>query len=444
MQPETPQSPKPFSAMLRRIWNAMRRRPFTKLAALLIAFVFWAIVIASDQSLIREKTIANVPVTITGQETLRSRSLIVMDDLTSGTITVKLRAEVRQGDYDSTDASTFTPRLELASQISHAGPDQRVYFTAPESSAGTVIAFEPDSILVNVEEYTTRNRIPVIVEYEGELSTPLWFSTPMPDPWQVTVSGPKSYVDQVRRAVVKLPLGSLSATRTDDSVVGLIELQDDNQNAVTSPMLRITSDSVNIDSARIDLSVYPMRDIPVNVESLVSGIPAHGYEISDVRVTPAEIAVAAETEVLSEIEALFASSSVSVEDLSESLSAAVQLRSPSGIEHIASTEVTVEVDIVPADHVHVYNNLPVTVLGLDPGLTAKLSHSEMDAIIRGKYDQVQGLKASDVSLFVSAAGLEAGVHLLDVECIVNGTEQYEFEPELPQITVTLTESIAGS
>lgn len=442
-QPDSPQKNSTFKAVMRRLWDILRKNPLYKLLALLLAFVFWAILLSSDPTLLVERTILNAPVTVTGQDTLRnSRGLIVMDDLTSGTITVKMRVEVRQEHYDRATVDNFTPRLELASQIAYAGSEQRVYFTAQPSIYGNVLSFEPEYITLDVEEYISRSRVPVVVEQTGEPQEPLWVEPPIADPAQVSVSGPKSLVDQVRRAVVKLPLNSLSAARVQDSVSSTIELQDIDGNPIVSPHIRVASDSIAVSDARIDVSVYPVREIPVSAEGLVVGEPGHGYRLDRVELTPPGVAVAANAEILDALDALFAASPVDISDKTDTVTTSVSLRPVSGIAHIAAEEVTVEAFIVPAEHVHVYNDLPVIVVGLAPTLSAGLSHAEMDLVVRGDYDKVQGLAQSDITLYVDATGLEQGTHTLPVQCIVNGTDAFEFEPERPEVVLTLSSADA--
>lgn len=438
MQPESPQNEHIIKSLLTRIWNALYRRPFMKLSAVLIAIVFWAVVIASDPNLMREKTILNAPVTVTGQD-LRSKGLIVMDDLTSGTITVKMRVEVKQADYANASAETITPRLDLSSQITQVGK-QRVYFSLAPNAMGKALSFEPEYVELEVEPLIPRSRVPVVVEPTGESATPLWYSTPIADPQQVAISGPKSFVDQVQRAVVKLPLSSLSASRTHDSISALLELQDASGNPISSPLIRVTNDSITVDSVRIDMDVYPVRDIPVQVDSAVTGTPAHGYILTDVRVVPDSVAIAAPQDVLDELDTLYVSTPLDISGLTESTTATATLRAVTGTVHTTLKDVTIEADIQPATHVHTYINLPVSVVNLDPTFTAKLSHAEMDVFIQGDYDQVQGLRAGDITLYVDAAGLGEGVHMPDVLCVINGTDAFHYEPELPKVTLTLKQN----
>ncbi len=436
MQPEVPQNEKTAWIDVKRMLGSIRRRPFMKLSALLIAFVFWAVLIASDPALTREKTILNVPVQIAGVDALRTKGFIVMEDLTSEPITVKMRVEVRQSEYDQAGAQTFSPRIDLSSQISAPGP-QRVKITA----SGTVLSIEPEYIDVTVEPYTIR-RIPVNVERVGESAQPLWIDAPTPDPSLLTVSGPKSIVDRILRAVVPLPMDSLSTERPDDTLSNAFELKDKDGNTVSSPLLRITNESIAIDAVSIHVNVYPAREIPVSADSAVTGTPAHGYRLGEVRITPDTVLIAAEQDVLDSIDMLHVLDPLDISGDSVRQGGDARLRTVSGVVHSSVNQVFIEADIVPATHVHTYVNLPVTVMGLSPELSARLSYDVMDAVISGPYASVEGLTADAIHLSVDATGLSEGVHLLDVRCSVNGTETYSFEPEFPRLTLTLTKTAA--
>lgn len=440
MQPQTTKSKpeKPFRTQLKRMWNALTRHPFMKLGALLLAFVFWAVVIASDQSLIREKTISNASVTIVGQDSLRNnKNLIVTSDLTSAPISVKMRVEVKQADYERASAENFSPRLDLG-QITSAGTHQ-VKFTAAYQSLGTVVSFEPESYEVVVEEYSSRTRIPVVVEYTGESEVPLWTSKPTLDPDQVMVSGPKSLVDRVRSAVVTLPLSSLSPERPYESISSLLELRDADGNAVSSPLLRITiGESVSVDSAVIAVNVYPMVEVPVSVESAVIGTPAHGYTLGEIRITPATVLVAADQEVLDTLDTLHVTTPIDISGDSVSQVATSTLRGVSGLANMTVGDVIIEADIIPATHVHTYNDIPIAVMNVGAGLAYVLSDSAMSVIVSGDYDSVESLDTDSLHLVVDAKGLSAGEHTVDVTLIADGTDTYAYTLEMPQINLTLT------
>ncbi|MCL1965436.1 MAG: CdaR family protein [Firmicutes bacterium] len=434
MQSQAPTTNTNFWSQLKRALYTVRRRPFMKLSALLLAFFFWAVVIASDPSLIREKTFT-AAVAVQGVETLRSRGYIVMQDLTSEPLTVKMRVGIKQVDYERATAAAFAPRLDLAQQITGAGK-QLVKVSAAYESIGSVLSFEPEYFEVDVEPYVT-NRVPVVIELAGQCASPIWIGTPLAEPSAVSVSGPKSIVDKIRRAVAELPMNSLTLDRPEDHLTAVIELRDAGDNRVSSPLLRVTNESIVLDSVRIDVTVYPMKEIPVSVETAVVGTPAHGYALGDVRVTPESVRIAASAEVLGGLEVLHVSAPVDVTGQSKEQIASSALRNVTGFPYSSADSVVIEAGIQPATHVHTYIDLPVTVMDVAPGLSARLSQNAMSAVLSGAYQDVESLSAGDIHLYVEATGLSEGVYTVEVKCRVDGTEAYEFEPEFPRLTLTL-------
>lgn len=440
MIPQTPEQQKPqkpWRELLERVTTVLRRRSLTKLAAVVLAIVFWGVVIASDPDLKMEKTFSNAPVSVQGLENLRSRGYTVIQDLSSTPITVKMKAEVTQSNYDRATVSSFSPRLDLA-QITEEGP-QKVYFSSAYSTYGEVISFEPEYIEVDVEAYSTRSRIPVVVRQTGEAKEDLWVAYTLAEPSQITVSGPKSLVDQVRRAVVDLPMESLSASLEENTISGILELQDANGEPIDMTQLRVTSESVEVDSIRVDVQAYPMRQIPVSLSTAVTGTPAHGYELGEVRIVPESVWVAADTDTLSSLETLHVSIPADVDDEKETVSAESSLRTIAGARYISGQTVLIEAEIQPAEHIHTYTGVTVDVFGLSQGLSGRLSRTMMSVVITGDYDQVARLKAGDIHLFVDAEGLEEGVHTLPVQCRVDGTESFDFLAEMERLTLTITQ-----
>lgn len=440
MQTDIRQNPKKPTDRLKRALEGLLRRPFLRLSALFIAIVFWAVVIASDPARMIEKTISASSVAIYGMDALKNRGLTVTSDLTSKPIQVKMRVEVKQINYDAATAESFLPRLDLSQQVTAPGR-QTVRFSAGNTSIGTVLSFEPESIEIDVEPYTPRKLVPVVVELTGEAAEPLWVATPSSDPAQIVISGPKSVVDTVKRAVVSLDRALLSTSRPNDSLTEKFELVDADGNTVRTDLLSVSSDSIAIDSVTVDVDVYPMREIPIATGTAVVGTPAHGYALSEVRVTPGTVLVAADQETLRLIDALHIASPVDITDMNATEIVSSALQGASDFRYVSAPEVLVEAEIVPAVHVHTYAGLKISVMGLSPDYSAKLSHERTDCVLSGSYLDLEGLSAADIHLYVDAAGLGEGKHTLPVLCRVDGVHTFDYIAAAPEITVTLSKTI---
>lgn len=434
MQAPVPETQKKADSRMKLIWKRVRRHPFLKLTAVLIAILFWMIVIASDPTLERQKEMT-ATVSVTGADTLRSRGYVVTDDLTSSPITVNITAKVTQGNYDRATAASFSPRLDL-SLITSDG-QQEVSFSAGYSTYGEIQSFEPKSMTVNVERYITRSRVPVVVRVTGEMPQGLWRSATSCDPNLVSVSGPASLVEQVRRAVVELPLEGLSADMEDCQVTSPVTLETADGQTISSPLIRITFESVTVDSASIECSVLPTRSVAVDAASAITGIPAHGYEVGEIRVSPETVTVADSAEALKNLEAMFVQSPVDVTGATEDLLVTVPLAGATAHSYCSAREVAVSVTIRPATHTHTYNDLPVQVENLGPGLKAALSRAKLGAVLSGAYQDMESLKAANIHLYVDAQGLAAGVYNVEVQCRVDGAESYDFTPQQQTLTLTI-------
>ena len=434
MQAPVPETQKKADSRMKLIWKRVRRHPFLKLTAVLIAILFWMIVIASDPTLERQKEMT-ATVSVTGADTLRSRGYVVTDDLTSSPITVNITARVTQGNYDRATAASFSPRLDL-SQITSDG-QQEVSFSAGYSTYGEIQSFEPKSMTVNVERYITRSRVPVVVRVTGEMPQGLWRSATSCDPNLVSVSGPASLVEQVRRAVVELPLEGLSADMEDCQVTSPVTLETADGQTISSPLIRITFESVTVDSASIECSVLPTRSVAVDAASAITGTPAHGYEVGEIRVSPETVTVADSAEALKNLEAMFVQSPVDVTGATEDLLVTVPLAGATAHSYCSAREVAVSVTIRPATHTHTYNDLPVQVENLGPGLKAALSRAKLGAVLSGAYQDMESLKAANIHLYVDAQGLAAGVYNVEVQCRVDGAESYDFTPQQQTLTLTI-------
>ena len=95
-----PEGRGPFLKLRRMIAGVAASKPFLITVSALAAIVCWSALVASDGTLTRQKTFANVAVTVTGEAALKSRGYIVMDDILEKVPAVKMTVEVTQAYVD--------------------------------------------------------------------------------------------------------------------------------------------------------------------------------------------------------------------------------------------------------------------------------------------------------------------------------------------------------
>ena len=430
-KPDAPRGP--FRELRRAISRILGSRAFLRALSLLTAVVFWSILVASDGTLTREKTFQNVAVSVTGESTLKSRGYIVMDDLDSLISGVKLTVEVTQSNYSRVSGTSYNPHIDLT-QVT--GEGENVLNVAFSSQLyGPVVSCEPSSVRVNVERYITR-RVPVVLETSGGLPG-YYLDSAKTDPTMLSVSGPQSLVSQVARAVASIDVSLLSGERRSDRNSVQIRLQDAAGNTVESDLIEITNQTVLTDTVVVETELVPMREVPLEVESLVTGEPAEGYELLEVTVSQESLLIAAADEVLDAITVLTTDQPLSIEGATQDVTGTVRLRRPTGIENTVPYDVTVTARIGEMTAQRTLRQVQVEVDGLDDSLRVSLSREKQTVQLTGPYTFINGLSQSDVRLFVDVNGLGEGTHVVPVQISIDNAPEFACALSSPEITVTI-------
>lgn len=134
---------------------------------------------------------------------------------------------------------------------------------------------------IDVEEYITRFRIPVSVQTVGSAPEGYYAGAATLDPPTVTISGPKSMVDKIVRAEVVLELNNLPQREGTIRKALAYTLLDENNNAIESDLLEVTSESVLLDSVIVEQTMYAMKTLELSQTGLIQGTPKEGYEIKN-------------------------------------------------------------------------------------------------------------------------------------------------------------------
>ena len=184
-----PEGRGPFRKLRRIIARVVAGKPFLITVSALAAVVCWSALVASDGTLTRQKTFANVAVTVTGEAALKSRGYIVMDDILEKVPAVKMTVEVTQANYNRVSGTAYNPHFDL-SQITGEGENELSVTYYSSQLYGPVVSCEPASITVNVERYITR-RVPVVLEMTGTIPEGLYLDSYKTDPTTLSVSGPQ-------------------------------------------------------------------------------------------------------------------------------------------------------------------------------------------------------------------------------------------------------------
>ena len=317
-----------------------------KLMCLVIAVALWGIVVDMNGDMPREILLRDVKVTVANKSILEQRGLIV----TGGTEkleNVTVRAEVPMKYYRTVDNSTFSVRLDL-SRITAPG-EQEVRLTAQTSNYGEVKEIIEPTVTVTVEEFATRNRIPIssMPVFLNEAPEDYYCGEMSFDTTAVNVKGPRSVVSQIARCRILYTHPENLTGYYRDTAACPFAFFDASGNELDSSNLTVTADGWTVETITVSRSYYPMSTVRLSDIGAVTGMPAEGYEIKAVSFDPSTVTIAAEDISQLTDGLAFLSESVDVTGQSESFTKVIRISRPEEYIRLSTEIVHVTVEIGP-------------------------------------------------------------------------------------------------
>ena len=409
-----------------------------KLLAVFLAVCLWAGLISQDATLTRERVFNDVAISVTGADTLRRNSgLIVLSGLEEDALSVRLHVNVPQREYNSVSASYYNPRVDLT-RITGTGEQTLKINTTSTSTYGAVRAVTPETITVVVDEYVTNYRVPVSINQTGEYPEGYYGAAPTANPSVVALSGPKSLVDHITRICVDFDASLLAAKEGKVRTALPMRFLTASGEEVESSLLEVTSADVLLRTIIVEQELYPTRTIPLSDAVLTEGEPALGYQLKGVTASPSVLLAAGDAEELSAVETLFIDEPVDITDRDESFTVEVRVKKPAELEYLSANTITLTVEIVPVTVSRTFDGIKLYARGIGQGLSTKLSVKTLSVALTGPQLVVNNLRSANLSGYVDVSGLEAGEYELPVQLHVEDRDMSELSYTITPATVLVT------
>lgn len=432
---------------MKAIWNAVKKVPgllkrwllndfWLKVFSLVLALGLWSYVLTNDSSITRERTLTNLYVTVSNQSTFDSRNLAVTEALSDTLPQVRVSVEVTQNDYYKITSNNVRVELDL-SRVRETG-EQTVPLTA-STVYGEVTGIYPDSVTLNVDELEKRN-VQVEVQLKGADTENKSYSQPTSNPSIITISGPKSLVEQVTNARAVMDLTDVDTTGTITRAVSFT-LLDEDQNEVSYPTLSLSSSSVIT-----SVDIYPQKSVPVETDQakILTGSVPTGYQIDSVEVQPAEIDVAGSQKFLESLDTVQIYS-INVSNMRTTTTKSTRVNRQSDMRSLSTEEVMVTIHISEKELTRTIEKVSATLKGTtEDGLSAKLDDKNTFSVtVTGPFSQITALERSNVMLYADVSGLKPGTHDVPLECAIEGGKELQIQIEPQTVKVTVEGTTAG-
>lgn len=394
-----------------------------KILSLLMAILLWNYVISTNTSITRLKTVQGLTGSVSGQTTLTSNQLAIIEDPTQMLSGLSVTVEAPQADYSRVSSGNVQVLLDLSSV--RAAGTQEVALRAT-SAYGRVRSVSPSSLKLTFENLDSRN-VTVNTELVGQ-SDGYWYNVSRVNPSVVTVSGAASVVQSIASARVSVDVSGMESSAVKAVSYALL---DSDGNEISQRMLNRSTSSISV-----SLDIYPARELPFNtdISSLVTGQPAEGYFVESVTVQPESATVAADRELLDSLTELMIEP-VALNGADHSFSARAAVSQLSDFKNVSTEQVYVNVNIVEETITAYVDNVKVLFSGTSDNLVA--SYEPLGVFVTGPRSDVEALQDNGLSVNVDLTDYAAGYYLLSPQ--IDGERYPELSFESEAVSVTLTD-----
>lgn len=389
-----------------------------KLIAILMAIALWFIVVANNDDLMRTYTIANIPITYTNEDTLESDYGLRLIEGQDQMVTVKVT-----GPYASLSSLTTNDIQVRVNLANFQKPGTYTINTSSQSTNCTLIVNSssvreseistPNSFQIVIDEVITKE-VPVTIQVDGTPSTGYMYDDPEGEQDSVSVTGPKTVVNQIRKATAVVPAeDSTGLTKTTSVLASFTFLDEKNQPV---DQTHLTSEP---NDYSVTIPVYAVAELPL----IINLISSDTVDKNSVKATidPQEIAVYGAEEVISKLTAIsLGDLQLSTVSLDEDDPITIPIELPAGVTRVQGEATSAKVTIQAVGMST--REMPVTRItlqnsGSDPNLTATLRTTSVNIRIQAETAALANLTADafHVIAVFNADELGPGIHEVPIE-----------------------------
>jgi YbbR domain-containing protein len=370
-----------------------------KLAAVLIAVVFWAVsaLSAPPTEVVRDyggRVAVERPAAVPAGYVLQGQL---------GDVSVRLRGS--EAALANVVASDLHATLDLPAADVHRAEPQDVPVRVEVATAGVKVeSIAPAAVTVRIEPITSRD-VAVQARFANDPPAKTVAGDPAITPSQVRVSGAASQVARIAALYATVRFGDAVTDLTSSVQPTAVDASG------------ATIDGLTVDPAVVQLTVPVLptattRTVPV--VPAVRGFVAAGYWITRLTSDPSVVTVRGEGAALSGIDQV-ATAPIDVSGLGADTTFQVELQLPAeGTSIIKAAQATVTVFVAPLAGSRAFPLIAVQATGLGSGFVAEFDPPAISLVVGGPVPALSGITAGQVVATVDATGKGPGVYPIDV------------------------------
>ena len=386
--------------LARNLWNI--------LLSVILAVVVWVIAV-NEANPSREGAFQRIPIAFVNQP-----PDTIVYDVSASTVDVTVSAP--EETWADLNDKVVTATVDL-SQPRELYPVQAGVPNSIERLV-RIVRVEPASVSAKVEPRHA-SPFPVEVNLVGEPARTYKIDSVATQPPTATVTGPASWVSQAAKVATEFSVQGLSLP-----VSQTIPLKVVDANGQVVPNVQVIPDRVRLS---VDFEQQAgFRNLSVKVE--MTGTQASGYRLAGVDVIPPTVTLIGSPTALESLPAFVATELIDISGAQTDIEKDVPLSLPPDVALFDRQSVRVVVKIEPIVGSLTIPSQPIAI-GLQPGLTARVSPETVDVILEGALPVLETIDPSLGS--GQALGQDVRV-ILDLSDLGIGTHQIEPRVETPE------------
>lgn len=372
---------------------------FWAVISLLASVLLW-VYVTTTQGDVSEQTYEGVSVVFNGEDTLRETEGLVISNVSSETVNVRIRATRRE--LSKLTSSNISAYVDVSKFTSEGMYNQSVSIQFPpgsNESSISVVATSPRSISFNLEKTSSRS-FEVKGEFtgtvaEGFAAQPLQFT-----PQSVTLDGPDSELDKVAYAWVEINRENVDKTIRVSSSYKLVD--------ASGKELKLPNVTANPQTVTVTVPITATKEVPLTVDLVDGG----GATAQNAKITcePATITVAGDAETLAGLNQI-SIGTVDLASFAETYEDTFKIVLSNGVANVTGiTQAKVTVQVIGLE-TRKYNVTNITAINVPPGRTASVITENKEVTLRGTADALDNVKPNNIRVVadLSEFGTTSGV-----------------------------------
>ncbi len=266
-----------------------------------------------------------------------------------------------------------------------------------------IISVTPSVATVTIEEFETRE-YPIVVEETGDIPTAFRADAPVLSQETVEISGTVTQLDKISKVSVLLERNN--NTETIEETLPIYAYTEEGRIVRD---VTITPDKVKVTEEIRMRGGYRILSVKLSVKGEISA----GYRVDNLEVDPGFVTVySADKELLNSLNSYIETETIMLDEITATTNRKVSLNVPEGITLVGDTTVTVNIVVSAVEGTQTFSQIPVSAVGIDDGLEAYISPSDIDVYLAGPLISLSEVEPADIHAILDLKDLGKGSYQL--------------------------------